>query len=63
MDFKLILPIIVLNLILVVISLVDLYKREASEVRWNKKIIWVPIILFISAIGPIAYLVFGRIND
>lgn len=62
-DFKLLLPIIILSLILVIIALVDLFKRDASEVRWNNKIIWVLIICLISTVGPIAYLVFGRTNN
>lgn len=57
------LPIIILNLILITIALVDLFKRDVSEVRWNNKIIWVVITLCLSGIGPIAYLVFGRINN
>ena len=61
-DFKLILPLLILGLILIVISLVDLYKRDVNDVRWKNKIIWVLIICFISTLGPIAYLVFGRID-
>lgn len=50
-------PIFLLQLILVVVSLVDLIRREKTL---GPKWIWYPIILFISLIGPVSYLVIGR---
>lgn len=52
-------PLLALDLILIVIALVDLIRRDPRTVR-GKKIIWALIILFISTLGPICYFVLGR---
>lgn len=59
-NFALIVPLIILELILVIVALVDLSKREKSKLQGESKLLWVLIILFISTIGPILYLVIGR---
>lgn len=59
-NFALLLPLIILELILVVVALVDLIKRDASTLRGESKLLWVLIILFINTVGPILYLVIGR---
>ena len=59
-NFALLLPLIILELILVVVALVDLIKRDALTLRGESKLLWVLIILFISTVGPILYLVIGR---
>ena len=51
-------PILVLEIILIVVSLVDLSKR--NKVQFNNKVVWVIIIVFLNLIGPILYLVWGR---
>lgn len=51
-------PLILIELVLLVVALVDLIKRE--NVRGGNKIVWVIIIVLIQMIGPIIYLVFGR---
>lgn len=51
-------PIIVLNLVLLVISLVDITRRE--YVAGGNKIIWVLVTVLFQIIGPITYLVVGR---
>lgn len=51
-------PIIVLNLVLLVIALVDIRKRQ--YVTGGNKIIWIMVTVLLQTIGPIAYLVFGR---
>ena len=51
-------PIIILNLVLLVISLVDITKQE--YVAGGNKIIWVLVTVLFQIIGPIAYLVVGR---
>jgi len=53
----LILPLFVIQLVLIVIALRDLIRREKTR---GPKSMWALIVLFISIIGPIAYLVFGR---
>ena len=53
-------PILVLQLILMIIALVSCIR----EVKTNgPKWLWIPIILFISLIGPVLYFVIGRRND
>lgn len=59
-NFTLIIPLIILELILVIVALVDLVKRDASTVQGESKLLWGLIILFITTIGPIFYLVIGR---
>ena len=51
-------PIFILNLILLVISLVDITKRE--HVVGGNKIVWVLVTMLFQIIGPITYLVVGR---
>lgn len=55
--FILLLPIIVIDLLLKVIALIDLFRstREGSH-KW----IWALIIVFVSTFGPIIYFLFGR---
>ena len=52
-----IIPIAILQLILLVVALVDLARRERTR---GPKWVWVLIILFVNIIGPILYLVMGR---
>jgi hypothetical protein len=53
-------PILVIQLILLIVSLVDLIRIEKTN---GPKWVWVLIILFINIIGPILYFVVGRRND
>lgn len=54
----LIAPLLIIELILLVIALVDLIKRQ--EVKYIPKWTWAIIILLFSIIGPISYLILGR---
>jgi len=54
----LIIPLVILQLILMVVALLDLSKRE--KVRWLPKWLWAIIIILGELIGPIVYLVAGR---
>lgn len=54
----LIAPLLIIQLILLLVALVDLIRRE--KVNYLPKWAWLIIILFISMIGPIAYLIIGR---
>ncbi|WP_010677169.1 PLDc N-terminal domain-containing protein [Bacillus timonensis] len=56
-NWALIAPIIVIQLILMVTALVDLGRSEETN---GPKILWVFVILLISMIGPILYFVIGR---
>lgn len=60
MDFKILAPIAILNLILIIIAMLDLVKRPAGNVMGGNKIIWGVLILFIQFIGPLAYLFIGK---
>lgn len=53
-----IIPLLLLQLILVVVALVDLSKRE--KVRWLPKWLWAIIIIVGELLGPILYFVLGR---
>lgn len=50
-------PIIIIQLVLIIIALWDLIKREKTK---GPKWLWVVIILLVNFIGPIIYLVIGR---
>lgn len=60
MDFKLIIPIVAIQLILAAVAMVDLIRRDKSEIRGGNKLVWVPVILFITTIGAIVYLTVGK---
>jgi hypothetical protein len=51
-------PVIILEFGLLIFGLIDLFKRE--YVRGGNKIVWVLIMVFVSIIGPVVYLTFGR---
>lgn len=55
---QLLAPLIILQLILMVIALLDIRKRE--RVLGGNKLIWVFIIVIVNTIGPIVYLSIGR---
>jgi hypothetical protein len=59
LDWKLLLPILVLQLLLLVIALIDIVRRDSSRIR-GPKVVWVLICICISMFGPLAYLIFGR---
>lgn len=55
----LLLPLIVIQLILLVLAIYDLFKEE-RRVRWFSKPVWACIIVFVNVIGPLAYFFVGR---
>lgn len=58
-NISLLAPLIILQVVLFIIGLVDLLRRDSQQVRWGIKWPWV-IILLINIIGPLIYFVFGR---
>ena len=54
----LLIPLYVIQLALMVIALVDLFKRE--NMKSNTRLVWVFVIILINVIGPIVYLIAGR---
>jgi len=53
-----IIPLVLLQLILMIVALVDLVRREKT--RWLPKWAWAIIIIFGELVGPIIYFIFGR---
>ena len=51
-------PVFIIQLALIVIALLDLFKREGMNS--NTRLIWVFVIVLVNLIGPLAYLFFGR---
>ena len=52
-----VIPIVVIQLILMIVALVDLSKRERTK---GPKWMWALIIVFGELLGPILYFVLGR---
>ncbi len=50
-------PIVLLEISLMVIAVVDLVRRKQTR---GPKWAWAIVVVFVSIIGPIAYLLFGR---
>lgn len=55
----LIIPLVALELILLIVALVDLIRREPERIR-GSKLMWGLIVLLAGVIGPILYFVLGR---
>ncbi|MFZ2095830.1 MAG: PLD nuclease N-terminal domain-containing protein [Anaerolineales bacterium] len=53
-----IIPLVLLQLILMIVALVDLSRRE--KVRWLPKWAWALIVILGELLGPIVYLILGR---
>lgn len=51
---------LVLEIVLDVIALVDLYRRPVAQVALGNKWIWVAIIILVNLIGAILYFAIGR---
>ncbi len=53
-----IIPLVLIQLILMIVALIDLSKRE--KVRWLPKWAWAIIIIIGELLGPILYFILGR---
>ncbi|MCX7795347.1 MAG: PLD nuclease N-terminal domain-containing protein [bacterium] len=58
-NWKLFLPILILQIGLQIYALIDLIKRSIEEVR-GPKILWGIVIIAFQILGVIIYLIFGR---
>ena len=58
----LLLPLAILELILILVALVDLIRRDPGQVR-GSKLAWGLIILFIATLGPICYLLLVQVQE
>lgn len=56
----LIIPLVILQLGLMIFCLVDLVRREHTR---GPKWIWALVVIFGELIGPIIYLLFGRVEE
>jgi hypothetical protein len=59
-NWAIIAPILVIQLILLVTALIDLTRIEKTN---GPKWVWALVIIFVNIIGPILYFVLGRRND
>ncbi|OLS34351.1 PLD nuclease N-terminal domain-containing protein [Bacillus sp. MRMR6] len=59
-NWGLIAPLLVIQLILFIVSLIDLVRIERTN---GPKWLWALVILFVNIIGPILYFVIGRRNN
>ncbi len=57
----LLIPIFIIQIVIMVIALVDLAKRD--RVKGESKVVWALIIIFVNLIGPVIYLLWGRHPD
>ncbi len=60
LNFALLAPIFIIQLILMVVALVDISRIHATK---GPKWAWILVIIFVNTIGPIIYFIFGRKND
>lgn len=59
MDLWLIAPLVLIQVILAVLALVDLFRREPARVR-GPRWLWLAVIVLTGIIGPVAYFGAGR---
>lgn len=61
-DWKLLLPLLAVQIILIIVALVDLIRNEKERIR-GPKWLWAIIIIVGEILGPVVYFVLGRRND
>ena len=61
-DFKLLLPLVIIDVGLKIFGLVDLARTEKERVRSGSKLLWALVILLVNTFGTISYFVFGKKN-
>jgi len=53
------LPLVIIQVIFQIVSLVDLFKRQKEEIR-GERVLWVFVILLMGILGPVLYFLLGR---
>ncbi|BDR56286.1 PLD nuclease N-terminal domain-containing protein [Xylocopilactobacillus apis] len=53
---KTLLPLIIIQIILIVVATIDLFKNHKKPIE----LLWLPVIIFGTLLGSIAYFIFGR---
>jgi hypothetical protein len=61
-DFKLLLPLVIIDIALKIFGLVDLARTEKERIRSGSKLLWVLVILLVNNLGTIVYFIFGKKN-
>lgn len=61
-NWELFAPLIVIQVVLMVIALIDLVRRDKAGVR-GPKLAWVFIVILVNLLGPILYFTVGRKNE
>ncbi|WP_269758094.1 PLD nuclease N-terminal domain-containing protein [Thalassobacillus sp. C254] len=56
-NWQLLAPIVVIQLLLIITALADCLKRDKTN---GPKWMWIMIIIFVNILGPILYFVIGR---
>lgn len=56
-NWLLVMPIIVIQLILMAVALIDCIRAERTR---GPKRIWIPVIILFQGVGPIAYFIAGK---
>ncbi len=59
-NLALLAPLILIQVVLLLVALYDLARRE--RVRGGKKWVWALVIIFGEILGPVAYFTFGRVE-
>ncbi|MFO7697127.1 MAG: PLD nuclease N-terminal domain-containing protein [Anaerolineae bacterium] len=59
-ELLLLIPLLLLEVGLMASALIDLSRRQASQVRGGNKLLWILVIVLISLFGPLAYYLYGR---
>lgn len=53
------LPLVIVQVIFQILSLVDLFKRQKEEIR-GERVLWVFVIILLGILGPVLYFLLGR---
>lgn len=61
-DFKLLLPLVIIDVALKIFGLVDLARTEKERIRSGSKLLWALVILLVNNLGTIVYFIFGKKN-
>ncbi|BAS26722.1 PLDc N-terminal domain-containing protein [Limnochorda pilosa] len=60
---RLLWPLVVVELLLKAYALQDLAKQEPRAVRWHTRWVWALVILLVSTLGPLGYLLWGKVES
>ncbi len=61
-NWELFAPLIAIQVVLLVIALIDLGRRDREAVR-GPKLLWVFVVILVNLIGPVLYFTVGRKNE